>query len=294
MSDDEQEVFNPTHHKKLLSEIQDLVKTQHIKKPTRSEPSKKLSEFNLAKTSYGSDEEAEPQKKKSKKKVTIENLTDVITKNTKQKQISKQLKNAFRAEKVLKKPLERIHNDRLQRTVAYEETKKKLGRWDAVVTKNQLADQVFFPLQNDKADVVDNPKNLYERRYRTEFGKKLQEIFPQKEEKAEDEDIAKLSLREMIQKRKELQRIKMREAFKISKARKQGKIKSKTYHKLKKREKLKEKMKEFDDLKAIDPEAALKELEKIEKQRVEERATLRHKNTGTWAKNLKVILIIVI
>jgi U3 small nucleolar RNA-associated protein 14 len=288
MSDDEHEEFNTSNHKKLLSEIQDLVKTQHIKKPVRSEPSKKLSEFHLSKASFENEDEV-PAKKKNKKKVTLEKLTDVITKNTKQKQVSKQLKNAFRAEKVLKKPLERIHADRLERTVAYEQNKKKLGRWDAVVTKNKLADEVFFPLQNEKTDLIENPKNLYERRYRTELGKKLQEIFPQKEETEQVEDVAKLSLREMIQKKKEMNRIKMRESYKISKAKKQGKIKSKTYHKLMKREKLKEKMKEFESLKATDPEAALKELEKIERQRVEERATLRHKNTGTWAKNLKVL-----
>jgi U3 small nucleolar RNA-associated protein 14 len=288
MSDDEHEEFNTSNHKKLLSEIQDLVKTQHIKKPVRSEPSKKLSEFHLSKVSFENEDEV-PAKKKNKKKVTLEKLTDVITKNTKQKQVSKQLKNAFRAEKVLKKPLERIHADRLERTVAYEQNKKKLGRWDAVVTKNKLADEVFFPLQNEKTDLIENPKNLYERRYRTELGKKLQEIFPQKEETEQVEDVAKLSLREMIQKKKEMNRIKMRESYKISKAKKQGKIKSKTYHKLMKREKLKEKMKEFESLKATDPEAALKELEKIERQRVEERATLRHKNTGTWAKNLKVL-----
>lgn len=44
-------------------------------------------------------------------------------------------------------------------------------------------------------------------------------------------------------------------------------------------------MKDFDVLQKTDPDAALKQLETLEKSRAEERATLRHRNTGKWAKN---------
>lgn len=37
-----------------------------------------------------------------------------------------------------------------------------------------------------------------------------------------------------------------------------------------------------------DPEAALRKLEELERTRAEERATLRHRSTGQWAKNLQV------
>lgn len=55
-----------------------------------------------------------------------------------------------------------------------------------------------------------------------------------------------------------------------------------------KREKVKEKLKEFEKLQKTDPEAALAQLELLDKTRAEERITLRHKSTGQWAKNLQV------
>ena len=56
------------------------------------------------------------------------------------------------------------------------------------------------------------------------------------------------------------------------------------YHRLLKREKMKEHMKEFETLKEKDPEAALEKLQELEKRRVEERMTLKHKGAGKWAK----------
>ena len=229
-----------------------------------------------------------------KNKVSIGRLTETISKNTKQKQIARQLKNAFKNENTLSKPLEKIHSEKIQRTIAYDNTRAKLNRWDAVVESNKAADQLVFPLNTDKVDIIDQKKSYSNYRIKSELMKSL-EIFeaeknPKKnvEAEPESEDDGKLSVEEMRARRKELAKIRTREGFKISKARLQSKIKSKTYHKLKKREKVKQNMKDFEALKAIDPEAALKELEKIEKQRMEERAGLRHKNTGTWAKNLQV------
>lgn len=47
-------------------------------------------------------------------------------------------------------------------------------------------------------------------------------------------------------------------------------------------------MKEFEQLQRTDPEAALKKLIEIDKIRAQERASLRHRNTGKWSKNLIV------
>jgi len=98
----------------------------------------------------------------------------------------------------------------------------------------------------------------------------------------------KLTRDELFAHRKELAYLKMRESQKSAKARMQNKIKSKKFHKLQKRQKMLEQMKEFELLQKTNPEAALEKLNALEKSRVQERASLRHKNTGTWAKNLQV------
>lgn len=102
------------------------------------------------------------------------------------------------------------------------------------------------------------------------------------------EDVEKLTREEMVARSKELRRIRIRESQKNAKARMQNKIKSKKFHKIMKKEKLKDEIKNFQLLQKSDPEAAIRKLDQIEKRRVEERALLRHKNTGTWAKNLQI------
>lgn len=104
----------------------------------------------------------------------------------------------------------------------------------------------------------------------------------------EIEDVTKLTREEMIARSKELRLIRIRESQKNAKARLQKKIKSKKFHKIMKKEKLKEEIKQFQLLQKSDPEAAIRKLDLIEKRRIEERALLRHKNTGTWAKNLQI------
>lgn len=47
-------------------------------------------------------------------------------------------------------------------------------------------------------------------------------------------------------------------------------------------------MKEFEELKKTNPEEALVKLEHLDKTRAEERMSLRHKNTGQWAKNKQI------
>lgn len=293
MSSDEenyQTKVNPASHKKLLSEINEIVKFQHIRKPTRSEPAIKNSEFHLVK-SKADDFDGEANDKKA---VSISSVAQTVQKNTKQKQVGNQLKNVFRKANVLAKPLEKVHADKIQRTIAYDNTKIKLARWDAIVTKNQHAEQLKFPIPMSRAKMNSHEDDdVPHFRFKTKMMKEMEEIHnecfpkPAKPEKAKGQPEL-LTLQEMRERRRELGRLKLRESHKIAKKRMQGKIKSKKYHKLRKREELKKKMKEFEELKATNPEAALKELEKIERTRVQERTTLRHKNTGTWAKNLKV------
>lgn len=57
------------------------------------------------------------------------------------------------------------------------------------------------------------------------------------------------------------------------------------FHRFARRERIRKQLKEFEELQEKDPEAALERLAEIEKQRVLERASLRHRSTGKWAQN---------
>jgi len=51
---------------------------------------------------------------------------------------------------------------------------------------------------------------------------------------------------------------------------------------------MKKHIQDFEELKDHDPEGALEKLTQLEKKRIEERMTLKHKGSGKWAK-LQVI-----
>lgn len=97
-----------------------------------------------------------------------------------------------------------------------------------------------------------------------------------------------LTRNEIIERSRELRQLRIKESQKSIKSRHQNKIKSKKYHRILKKEKMRQQIKEFELLQKTDPEAALRKIEQLDRSRVEERGLLRHRNTGTWAKNLQV------
>lgn len=150
-----------------------------------------------------------------------------------------------------------------------------------------------FPLlkQNADMDIYVSPHSDSSKfRVKSELMIEMEknEVHAEVDQNQEIEDVTKLTREEMIARSKELRLIRIRESQKNAKARLQKKIKSKKFHKIMKKEKLKEEIKQFQLLQKSDPEAAIRKLDLIEKRRIEERALLRHKNTGTWAKNLQI------
>ncbi|KAH8376444.1 hypothetical protein KR200_003501 [Drosophila serrata] len=299
MSDDEEQ-YDPKAHKKLLQAIGSLGNVQHIQKSTRDERQTRQDEFQLVKSVSSSATDRAPRA------VGLNDLVQILRTSTKHSQTGKKLKNVQSTKKVLEKPLEKPAADRIKRTIGYEGVTKKLGRWDAVVAQQRSAETQVFPMKTDTiyVNTAANARPL-KTSLKSELAKELEasnlklrelrkaQIGDTTDEKAlakkESQLLQKkLTRDELFARRKELAYLKMRESQKSAKERMQNKIKSKKYHKLQKRQKMLEQMKEFELLQKTNPEAALEKLNALEKSRVQERASLRHKNTGTWAKNLQV------
>lgn len=298
MSDDEEQV-NSKSHKQLLQAISSLGKTQHIRKSTRDEPKLHQDEFQLVKGA------AVVSKDKSLP-VDIHDIVHVLKGTKKHIEAGKKLKNVVAAKKVLQTPLEKPAAERIKRTIGYENVKKKLAKWDAIVAKNRTSETQVFPLKTDTIYVNTSLKRKpLEQSVKSDLMLQMEELEgryvqmkrelmgdtddPQELEKRKQDLLRKKTTKdELIAKRRELAYLKMRESQKSAKAHMQNKIKSKKYHKLMKRQKMQEQIKQFELLQKTDPEAALEKLNALEKSRVLERANLRHKNTGTWAKNLQI------
>uniref|UniRef100_A0A182P8Z4 U3 small nucleolar RNA-associated protein 14 homolog A n=1 Tax=Anopheles epiroticus TaxID=199890 RepID=A0A182P8Z4_9DIPT len=281
---DGEDAIDPKAHAKLINGINNLTGSHFIHEVTRTEPSLKRSEFGLSKTQDD--------------KVRLGELAKFFTKTKKHNAVAKQL-NKLKVRQPLQRPLEKPAADRIERKAAFERVQKDLDRWEPVVTATQVAPQTVYPLLYGETTVHDEPpKKLSEYRVKTKLMEAMEELEKAYEwpddgaSDGEQSDDAgpnyELTLEEMREQQRERARQKLRESYEIAKCRRLNKIKSKKYHRLLKKDKLKEQMKKFEELKEKNPEEALRQLDRIEKQRFQERVTLRHKNTGTWAKNLQV------
>lgn len=132
----EHEAINPRAHRLLVDNVARLHNAKHTRKPTRTEPTTKRSEFHLAKTI------TDHPKTKGEAKVNVSDLIDVLDKTNKHVTIGKTLKKVERKQKLLKKPLEKPAAERLKRAIGYEKTKEQLLRWDAIVAKNRSSDHL--------------------------------------------------------------------------------------------------------------------------------------------------------
>ncbi|KAK9507582.1 hypothetical protein O3M35_007407 [Rhynocoris fuscipes] len=266
-------------HNKLLNAVSQIYKKQRINKPLRREPTSQISEFNL--TNNG---------EHSKKLVHVKELVKSLNARATHHEIRKKVQSLQRKSKPLPKPMEKIFADRIRRKIGYSNLTKQLTRWEAIVERNRASDQLKFPLQDyTKVKVKESNDFLKTFKEPTDLEKEVAAILQKseiaQEEKEKEEELFPLSLEEIIERRKLIAHMRARESYKMAKAYRQNKIKSKKYHRILKREKIKKELKDFEILQKTNPEAALEKLERIERARAEERITLRHKNTGKWARS---------
>lgn len=147
MDDIEETDFVASEHDLLVKAVSKLDKTQHITAPTRNEPTISNSEFNLSK----------------RNKLDLSKVVKVLEDTAHHVQISKKLKKSQDLSKVLPKPLEKPQAERIKRATGYEETKKKVGRWDPVVARSRTVDFVSFPLKHVETKL--QPTNEFLSRY---------------------------------------------------------------------------------------------------------------------------------
>ncbi|XP_050523953.1 U3 small nucleolar RNA-associated protein 14 homolog A [Daktulosphaira vitifoliae] len=268
-------------HRNLLEKITSKT-SRKIQPSLRNEPSLEVSEFHFI---------------NKQQSTNVKDLADALKK--KAPLIRQKIQVAKTTKKPLQKPLDKIHADKIKRAVAYENFKKHISRWSAVIEKNKASDQLKFPLRSSEVEVFDNRMVDFTRNCSepTELQKTISNLLQSSDVVAKRQQSIKMSwiekekekypltLKELLEKRKAMAKFRAQESYRHAKAHRLNKIKSKKYHRLLRKEKTKEQIKEFEKLQDTDPVAALEKLNEIEKTRAEERASLRHKSTGQWARN---------
>ncbi|KAJ1021134.1 hypothetical protein NDA16_003920 [Ustilago loliicola] len=200
----------------------------------------------------------------------------------------------------LSAPLPSVVQDRLDRSGAYSITRDEVQGWQPTINRLRDAEHLSFPLQKPAVTkqstsglvATFNPDGDME----SSIAAMLTEGGLTEKQLAQQEDLAmnKLDPEEARARRDELRRMRMLMFRAEQKAKRVSKIKSKAYRKIhrKEKERLKAQMKELggsdneDGIGEIDEEEEMNERLKAERDRARERATLKHKNTSKWAKNI--------
>ncbi|CAO1634421.1 unnamed protein product [Parajaminaea phylloscopi] len=195
-------------------------------------------------------------------------------------------------------PLPDVVKDRMQRSAGYEMSKEEAEKWKPTIKRLREAEHLSFPLQappsRPRATTAQmtstfKPGNALE----ADINSLLEAEGLSEKQIAQSEELAmrKLDPEEAKRRREELR--KMRELmFRAEqKAKRVSKIKSKTYRKIarKDKERQDEKLRAaglLDDDVSEDDEEEQADRIVMERDRAKERATLKHKNTGKWARNV--------
>ncbi|RWS09409.1 U3 small nucleolar RNA-associated protein 14 A-like protein, partial [Dinothrombium tinctorium] len=272
LGDDDDEF--DARHSQLLESIAALNRRP---KERRTEASATISEHNLNST-LGS-------------KLKVHELIKTAKDST--DSIKKQFRKVEK-KRLLNVPLVKPVVEKITRQTNYAVASKEVSKWNSLVEANRNADQLEFPLNEPSALRMDSSQEFVKRfKPSTDLEVEVHSLLSTSANnlsservltEAEEKLLKAVSLEEARSRHKELQRMRALLSFQAAKMKRQKKIKSKTYHRLLKKDKLRKQLKEFEELKEKAPEEALKKLEELDKLRAMERASLKHKNTGKWAK----------
>uniref|UniRef100_A0A3Q3QJ27 UTP14C small subunit processome component n=1 Tax=Monopterus albus TaxID=43700 RepID=A0A3Q3QJ27_MONAL len=228
-------------------------------------------------------------------------LSDLIGTMDKTPAISAKTKNRLRklqkSKKTIECPLSKQETERIQRDVAFQKAATEVSRWDGIIKQNQRAEQLVFPVNQEPSGPKPMERVVTSWKAQTPLEQEIFALLSANKQPITDPiltptetaSLKAMSLEEAKIRRAELQKARALQSYYEAKARRERKIKSKKYHKVHNKDKRKVFLKQFDEMVKTDPAAALEELNKMELARMQERMSLKHQNSGKWAKSKAVM-----
>lgn len=210
------------------------------------------------------------------------------------KSMSSVVKHLSDLEKNLSAPkyVEKVAASRMERKEVYSASKDDMGKWQEIVSHNRHVKSL--DLAQDKHQVASYKGLIAKYQPMNELENEIQMVLvksggtDKEAEKREIDELGarSLSMEEIRQKQADLAKVKARMFYDQQKRHRINKIKSKAYHRIRKRQKQRKEKNgvsaddsDEDGMDGDDPES-----EQLSLQRIQERMSLRHKNTGKWAK----------
>ncbi|GMR53710.1 hypothetical protein PMAYCL1PPCAC_23905, partial [Pristionchus mayeri] len=222
-------------------------------------------------------------------------LLNAIKAKVKKNSKKKKSDSSSDAKKTLQAPLHRSEVEKIQRRVGFVELEKDLQVWEPVVSEYVHSNSLQFPLNRETFNIQTAASRNEGFVARTALEKAMDAVLAtskcnlannQEYTQEELEIIKSMNVDEAKEKLSKLRRLRALQSYQEAKFRRQGKIKSKNYHRIMKRAKRRDQLKELDELLVRDPEAARAKLEELDKDRIYERATLKHRSQNKMSKVL--------
>lgn len=203
--------------------------------------------------------------------------------------------------RLLEKPEDPVALARKNRIEGYKTTNKKMTTtWSSTIKANLTAEHLHFPL--NKESVVTSTETFAgkpdKKQQQSELESDIQKVLigsgASKDAVARYEAQLRAEAEEARRNRRkgseeeEERRMGLQMYYQQLKARRRAKIKSKSFRKIERQRKAELKEMEMAEMLENDPEAALDLEVKADRDRILERATLRHKADSKWAKKAKV------
>ncbi|PXF47970.1 hypothetical protein BWQ96_02356 [Gracilariopsis chorda] len=193
--------------------------------------------------------------------------------------------------KELSVPLPAPVQGRIERAAAYDQVKQLVSdKWNDAVKSNRRAKRLVFPLNGEgvrvgrnTSDIAGNfqPMNQYEdeiQKILVEAGVASEKQVRHGEEKAIDDlGVSEVTKEEVLERRRQMAKMRSLMFHYERKMKRIKRIKSKKFRRVMKKER--EKL-----VGMMDSEEEEEALMKAERERAEERMTLRHKNTSKWVR----------
>ncbi|KAK9281752.1 hypothetical protein L1049_004657 [Liquidambar formosana] len=220
--------------------------------------------------------------------ISIQDLLDPLQGKSGFSKLRKRTQQMERKSISVLAPLPKPDREKLERKVAYEQSKKDITKWEPLVKKNREAPTIYFDEDVDLGfSTVGAIASEFEPR--TDLEKKIAALVHNDElVEAHRKDgsrlleLNKISIEDVKDRQNRLAKMRSLLFRHEMKAKHIKKIKSKTFHRLLKKDRLKATSADMQ----MDPEAAKEHAMKQEFKRAEERMTLKHKNSSKWAKRI--------
>ena len=204
-----------------------------------------------------------------------------------------------KSDSLVKVPLPKRQQDRLDRAAAYHKAKETLNRWIDTVKHNRRAEHLSFPLKDPQAHEAQGMSRLLpigNTQPRTELEDTIHNILRESgmAGKSEEEQIRgfeelqakRMPLEEVLARRAELRKARELLFREEVRSRRIKKIKSKSYRRVHRKDQQKAAQKERDELAAAGVEMSGEERENQDRRRAAERMGGRHRESR-WAKTIK-------